>query len=318
MSPAATLQDLGHGRALLRYDAALDPSDRAGLDEAAETVRPVVDTAFTDPEVRVLVWAAPRGDWSSRRVAWRLGFTVDGTVRSGIAADGALRDAWVGTLLPGDAHAPRHPWLEAPVLEGPGVRLRPFTGQDVPRIVEGSADPTTQYWLGQLPTPYTAADAHAYLEANLERQATNAGVTWAMADPGQDDLLLGTMGLFRLVPSREVEVGYWTHPDARGRGLTARATSLAIGHAFSALGVRRVTAYASAGNVASQRILERCGMRQIGVHRLGARLGDGTDVDLVGYDLVASEFPVRSANAAAASTTNPASDSATPTTSGDR
>jgi RimJ/RimL family protein N-acetyltransferase len=311
MSSAASLRHLGHGRTLLRYDAGLDASDRTGLDALAETVRPLVDSVFSDPDVRVLMWAAPKGDWSSRRVAWRLGFTLDGTVRSGIPADEALRDAWVGTLLPHETREPRQPWLEPVVLEGEGLRLRRFAPVDVPRIVEACADPITQR-----SSPYTERDALAYLEAVEERHARNAGITWAVVDP-TDDRVLASMGFFEYTPGVEAEIGYWTHPEARGRGVASRAMSVATAWMFGELGLSRIRAFAAVDNAASRRVIERNGYRQTGIERLGALVRNDRE-DMALYDLLASEYAERSANAAMASTANPASESSRPTTSGDR
>ena len=112
---------------------------------------------------------------------------------------------------------------------------------------------------------------------------------WAVADVETDELL-GSIALFDLKPGRDAEIGYWTHPDARGRGLTIRAARLALGHGFGALGLSHVAAYAAAGNAASLGVLEALGMRRVGVRRRGATTGDGRFADLVGYDLLPEEL----------------------------
>ncbi|MBI2244423.1 MAG: GNAT family N-acetyltransferase, partial [Nocardioides sp.] len=150
------------------------------------------------------------------------------------------------------------PALDNPVVEGAGVRLRPFTDADVPRIVEGIGDPDTQYWLAFLPRDPGAAQARAYLEQVAERLAARHTVTWAVCTP-TDEALLGVVGIYRI--TEEPEVGYWTHPQARGRGITIRAAGLAIRHAFDTLGLDRLAGYASAPNLASLRVLEANGLR---------------------------------------------------------
>ena len=56
-------------------------------------------------------WAAFVGNWPSRRVAWRAGFRVEGTIRLHLVQrEGIRRDAWVGTLLRGDPREPNEPW----------------------------------------------------------------------------------------------------------------------------------------------------------------------------------------------------------------
>lgn len=307
-----TVQHLGDGRARLQYDASLsdDPGDPVAR------LRDEIAHAFDQDGVGVIIWEAPTGDWAARRVAWRLGFTLDGTVRKGLPVAGELRDAWVGTLLPDDPREPRQPWLEATVVDGDGVRLRPFSERDIPRIVEACADPETQRWLGQLPAPYTEADARAYLQAIEERHAANAGITWAVVAP-DEDVVLASMGFFDYTPEVECEIGYWAHPEARGRGVATRGLAAATGYVFAELGVNRVKAYAAVDNLASRRVIERNGYRQTGVERLGAHTRLGRE-DMALYDLLASERAGRSATAATASTPNPTSDSTTPTSNGER
>lgn len=90
---------------------------------ASDAARLVVDWGF-DPEglgLAVITWVAYVGNWSSRRVAWNLGFLVEGTIRRHGAQRGKRRDAWVGTLLPQDARQPNEPWIgPAPADVSPG------------------------------------------------------------------------------------------------------------------------------------------------------------------------------------------------------
>lgn len=84
----------------------------------------VLDHAF-DPEGLDLVrvsWAAFVGNWPSRRVAWRAGFRVEGTIRLHLVQrEGIRRDAWVGTLLRGDPREPNEPWPADAPADGAAV-----------------------------------------------------------------------------------------------------------------------------------------------------------------------------------------------------
>ena len=282
-----SLRNEGSGRAEIAYGS--HPWVR-GTGAMERALRLLLEWGFTEQGLQTVIWYANRGNWASRQLAWRLGFSFDGTLRSWLPHRGELLDGWVGILLRDDPREPRTTWLENPVVEGEGLRLRPFTEADVPRIAEGIGDDATQYWLAFMPRDPGEAEARAYLETVQERLATNHTITWAFSAAG-DDRLLGVVGLYRM--DVEPEVGYWAHPEARGRGLTTRAAGLAIRHAFETLGLARLTAYASAPNAASRRVLEANGMRPTGVQRLAARTGDGTAVDLAGYDLLAREVRPR-------------------------
>ncbi len=310
-----SLRDEGPGRAEIAYGS---HPDVRGTGAMLRALRLLVDWGFAELGLETIVWQAFTGNWPSRKLAWRLGVTVEGTLRRYLPQRGARRDAWIGTLLSDDPREPRSTWLDVPVLEGDGFRLRPITVDDAARIHEGSADPDSQRWLGQLPAPYTLNDALDYVEKRRELEATGQCVTWAIADP-DDDRLLGTILWFNWTAGVECEVGYWTHPEARGRGLMTAAVRLVTGHVFETLEVQRVTAFAAADNVASRRVIERAGYRLYGIERYGAWVRDD-HVDMALYDVTASEWAagVRSSENATASTANPASDSPAPTTSGER
>jgi RimJ/RimL family protein N-acetyltransferase len=281
-----SLRDEGAGRAEIAYGS--HPAIR-GTGAVERALRLLLDWGFAEKDLYTVIWWAHVGNWASRRVAWRLGFSYDGLVRRWQPQRGELIDSWVGTLLRGDTRQPRTPWLANPVVEGDGLRLRPFTDADVPRVVEGIGDRDTQYWLAFMPRDPGEAEGRQYVETVQDRLATGHTVTWAFS-AADDDRLLGVVGLYRL--REAAELGYWTHPDARGCGLTTRAAGLAVRHAFESLGLERLAAYASAPNLASLRVLETLGMRRTGVQRRAVHTGDGTPVDLVGYDLLAEEYAV--------------------------
>ena len=194
----------------------------AGPDNFGRALRLLVDWGFAEKELETIIWWANRGNWASRKAAWRLGFSFEGTVRRWLPQRGVLTDAWVGTLLKDDPREPRGSWLEAPTLTGTAVNLRPLRHTDVPRIVEACSDARTAHWLGGLPSPYSVDDALAWLESTTEGMATGHKVNWALADPGSD-LLVGAITIFDLVPGAEGAIGYWTHPEARGRGAMTEA-----------------------------------------------------------------------------------------------
>ena len=309
-----SLRDEGDGRAEIAYGA--HPWVR-GRGHVHRALRLLVDWGFESRGLEAILWRAHQGNWASRRAAWRLGFRVEGTLRRLLSQRGELRDAWVGSLLRDDPREPATRWLECPVLEDDRVRLRPIVESDAPRIQEACAEERTQQWLGQLPSPYTLEDALAYVESRTYQLAEATGVTWAVTTPG-DDRLVGTIGWFNWVPETECEIGYWTHPEARGRGLMTRAMGLLTRHVVQDPGVARVTAYAAVDNSASRHVIEANGFRQYGVERLGALVRSGR-ADMALYDVLASEVASRRESAADhSSTAIPSSDRPKPARAGER
>lgn len=286
---SAALRPLGHGRAEIGYGA--HPWVR-GTGHVHTALALLLGWGFAPAHLgglglETVEWRAQVGNWASRKAAWRLGFTIGGRLRRWLPHRGALVDCWVGSLHRDDPPEPQGRWLTVPVLDGGRVRLRPLAPGDVPRIVEASSDEHTRHWLGRTPSPYTEENALEWLESVTEAAATGRGVSWAVADPATD-VLLGSVFVFGAA-SDEVEVGYWVHPDARGRGVATAATRLATSWAFAELGTPRVRIGAAVDNTASRRVIEAAGFRFVGVERYGTWPRTGP-ADLARYDAVVEEW----------------------------
>ena len=168
-------------------------------------------------------------------------------------------------------------------LDGQGVRLRAFRADDVPRIVEGCSDERTRYWLISLPRPYENSHAIAYLEAVQELAATGSGVVWCVADP-VDGRCLGSISLEGLGGyAKRAEIGYWAHPQARGRGALTEAVRLVTAYAESSGRIDSIMIRCALGNRASRHVAEAAGFRQVGIQPASEPLGDGTLSGLVLY-----------------------------------
>ncbi|HSK25358.1 MAG TPA: GNAT family N-acetyltransferase [Jiangellales bacterium] len=249
-------------------------------------------------DLQRVVWTAFVGNWASRRVAWRAGYRVEGTVRLGCLQRGRRRDQWVGTVVRGDSLSPATPWLTPVPLAGGRVTLRRFTDGDADAVVEACTDRVSRYWLGGLPDPYTREVALEYVRSREEDAAAGRAVHWAAEPPGGGPAL----GAFSLMGLDQrpggAEVGYWVHPAARGTGVATAGVRLLVEHALSpaeqgGLGLRRLVVAHGEGNDASGRVIERTGFRPIGVERAAERLGDGSIVDLRWYDLLLEEARLR-------------------------
>jgi RimJ/RimL family protein N-acetyltransferase len=254
----------------------------------------LLDWGFEKQGLKTVVWWADKGNWASRRLAWRLGFTHDGEVAQWQPHRGELRDGWIGHLRAQDSRDPKTDWLHVPRIIGRQVVLRPTSLEDADRVMEYGQDERAAYWLEGMPQPYTRQDALDYLHSRIEQQAGGTGVTWAVADPATDELM-GTISLFDLKPGREAEIGYVAHPAFRGRGLMTEACALVVRHGFvpaedGGLGLQRIVVFAGEENSASRRVIERNGFTATGRERRGTKLRDGRLVDTIAYDMLVEEW----------------------------
>jgi [ribosomal protein S5]-alanine N-acetyltransferase len=262
---------------------ALHPGAR-GRSLMSSAVRLVRDYAFDVIGLTTLRWRAITGNWGSRNVAAAAGFVFDGTVRRLLDQRGTLRDGWLATMTRDDPRTPRRGVVPVELL-GPGLVLRPFTESDADRVVEACSDPRTQHWLISLSRTYTVADALSYLEHTRELAARGAGLVWCIAD-ADDDRCLGSIGLEGLGSyAPRAEIGYWAHPEARGKGTVTQAVRLVTGYARSAGLASSIVIRCAEGNTASRYVAEAAGYREVGRMPAAEPVGQGELSVLVLYAL---------------------------------
>jgi RimJ/RimL family protein N-acetyltransferase len=287
-----SLRNEGDDRAEIAYGSHPDVRGQGVLERA---LRLLLDWGFAPAprgrDLRTVIWWANVGNWASRKLAWRVGFPCDGTVRRWLPQRGELQDGWVGSLTRDDPREPRTPWLEVPRIEGEKVRLRMHRSGDLDRMHEGATDPLTVHWLGRIPHPYPREEAARFLLRRSEGMAAGTDLHWMLADPATD-ALLGTVSLMHIAEGM-TEVGYWTHPEARGRGVMTEAVRLACRHAVidledGGLGLHRVYATVAVDNTASRRVLEANGFTLAGQERRSVLVRDGMH-DGATYELLAGD-----------------------------
>ena len=241
--------------------------------------------------------------WGADHQAWR---RADGSLSDGMYFELLASELVASGVAAGtDPRRARAGGWEPVTLESdplhtggvPGIRLREWRHTDAERVVEACSDQRTRHWLAaNLPSPYTLEHAHSYLAGRIEDARAGTGLYWCVADP-ESDLCLGSIAVMNLRDAHGTagEIGYWTHPEARGRGVMSQAVRLAVRHAFipredGGLGRKRLRLNAADGNLASLHIARANGFVPIGRDRHSEPLGDGTFADLLRFDLLVDEW----------------------------
>ncbi|MFC0508174.1 GNAT family N-acetyltransferase [Micromonospora costi] len=168
-----------------------------------------------------------------------------------------------------------------------GLLLRPWRADDAEAVYRACQDPDIQRWT-TIPRPYLPEHASGFVTGfSAGAWAEGTGAPFAVCDAATGDLL-GSCGLVSISAERGAgEIGYWTAPWARGRGVTVRAARAVARWAFEDRKLRRLTWRAGVGNHASRLVALRTGFRMEG--RLRAVAPDGGD-DWIG-SLLPGEVP---------------------------
>jgi len=157
------------------------------------------------------------------------------------------------------------------VLETGRLTLRPFAEGDAPFLFEMYSDPQTARYLSY--PPFTEmGQAEAMVERILNAQAEERTVDRVIARKS-DGAPVGSCTLFSWNKQcARAEIGYWTAPWSRRRGVATRGLTLMSRWALSALELDRLELYAEPANVASHGVATRAGFTRGDLVRGGITL----------------------------------------------
>jgi RimJ/RimL family protein N-acetyltransferase len=169
-----------------------------------------------------------------------------------------------------------------------GLLLRPWREADSGAVYRACQDPEIQRWT-RVPSPYLPEHARQLTtEVSPSAWATGSGAPLGVFDAATGELL-GASGLVH-IGGGTGEVGYWTAPWARGRGVAGTALRATVTFAFEALPVDRIAWHAALGNHASRLVALRAGVRVGGRIRVSGR-NPGETVEAWTGSLLAGEVP---------------------------
>jgi RimJ/RimL family protein N-acetyltransferase len=174
---------------------------------------------------------------------------------------------------------------EQPLTDGE-ILLRLRREEDIVSIAEASRDPETQRRLNDGPLSEEAQ--RASVQRAEEQWATGKGAPFVIAD-ARDDRPLGLVNLQLREDAKVANLAVSVFPEARGRGIAARALRLCALWGLRDLGLARVAAEAAVDNHASIRAIEKAGFQREGILRAHCET-HGERHDCVMFSLVAGDL----------------------------
>ena len=148
------------------------------------------------------------------------------------------------------------------IIETERLVLRQFEPGEGQRIYTLNEDPEITRYTGD---PVRDLDhANEVLEqVILPQYAIYKHGRWAVhTKPGME--FIGWCGLKYRPELDEIDLGYRFMKQAWGKGYATEAAMASIKYGFEQLGMKRIVGRAMPGNIASIKVLEKCGMKFIG------------------------------------------------------
>jgi len=187
--------------------------------------------------------------------------------------------------------------MEAPTLEGPGVRLEPLSLAHLPALEAIVFDPVI--WKFMLRKVNTPADLRVWVDDALDAVATGKVFVWVTikkadpADPASKDQLVGSTRFLDLdLHNSTVEIGHtWLNDTCRGTRVNTEAKLLQLAYAFETLNFVRVALKTHANNHRSQSAIKAIGATYEGTFRSHMLMPDGTHRDSAWFSILRSEWP---------------------------
>jgi RimJ/RimL family protein N-acetyltransferase len=172
-------------------------------------------------------------------------------------------------------------------LETPRLILREFRADDFAALFEMESRPET----ARFEPERSADDVRKYLEDAALQALAQPRIHYRFAVTIRpDDCAGGLVGIARNIEmTRDWEIGWMVHPDAWGQGYASEAARRVVDFAFKELDAHRVVAFCDVENRASERVMQKLGMRHEATMRQ-TRLLRGEWRDELLYAILESEW----------------------------
>ncbi|HPJ01666.1 MAG TPA: GNAT family N-acetyltransferase [Candidatus Limiplasma sp.] len=116
---------------------------------------------------------------------------------------------------------------------------------------------------------YTLEFQEAQLQRDMEAILQKTGVRFYIFLKTDPDTIIGSISLSNIVWGSFLScfLGYRLDEQLQGKGLMTQALNAVIRFGFETLGLHRIEANIMPRNLASRRVLEKCGFREEGISR---------------------------------------------------
>jgi RimJ/RimL family protein N-acetyltransferase len=172
----------------------------------------------------------------------------------------------------------------------PELSLTEFLPTDQQAVIKHLADREISDRTTDIAFPYGPEEFDVTMRTVAERAWRHGGCPLHFAIRNSDDFFIGCVTFFDLIEGHSAGVGYWLAKPFWNKNIMTAAVSVACQFAIKRWKLVRISAPVFDGNLASMKVLEKCGFEFEGLMR-GYFFKDGRYIDARLYSLLA-EFLV--------------------------
>jgi [ribosomal protein S5]-alanine N-acetyltransferase len=155
-------------------------------------------------------------------------------------------------------------FIELPIIETKRLLLRKIEIKDTDDVFAFTSNPITSEWLTWHPHK-TKEDTLNFIKTVMEKYQRDQPAQWAI-ELKPDKKIIGLCGFVNYFEEHSKgEVAYVLSPDYWGKGFLPEALEKIIEFSFKNWGLIRIEAKCEVGNFASERVMQKVGMRQEGL-----------------------------------------------------
>ncbi len=146
-----------------------------------------------------------------------------------------------------------------PVLQSERLLLRKISTTDIDQVFLMRTDPACMEYVGK-PLMKKKEEALVLINSMLENLEKNEGISWAIALKDEPDVLIGTIGYWRIMKEHfRAELGYMLLSRYFNKGYMTEAIQTTNSYAFNQMKVHSIEANIDPANIASEAILIKNG-----------------------------------------------------------
>ncbi|WP_461535360.1 GNAT family N-acetyltransferase [Spongorhabdus nitratireducens] len=139
------------------------------------------------------------------------------------------------------------------------LHLRPFTVADASRVQHLAGDKRVAEMTANIPHPYPDGMAESWISYHRKMMTAEKALIYAITLKNSGELI-GATGL-QLDDNNGAELGYWIGVVYWGNGYCTEAVKALIKQGFSRLPLATIYARHLADNIASGRVIQKCGFQ---------------------------------------------------------